>query len=153
MAGKKLMDYLDQHQVQYKLLDHDPAYTAQEAAAKAAVSGRQFAKSVMIKADQEMKMAVLSAVDKVDFRALEKILGAEEVRLASEEEFGDLFPDCDLGAMPPFGNLYGVEVLVDRGLSEEMTIAFCAGTHTQLVRMSGEDFQALANPRVADFAR
>jgi Ala-tRNA(Pro) deacylase len=152
MAKNKVVDYLDSEGVKYTLLKHPAAYTAQEAAASADVSGKRYAKIVMVKVGDGIKMAVLSAVDKVDFKALKKEFGAGKVTLAEEGEFKDLFPDCDTGAMPPFGNLYDVDVIIDQKLTDEETITFPAGTHTQLLQMSCDDFQRLAKPQVGDFA-
>ncbi len=152
MAKNKLIKFLDQEGVEYKLLKHPAAYTAQEAAASADVSGKQYAKIVMVKVGDGIKMAVLSAVDKVDFKALQKVFDAGKVTLASEDDFKDLFPDCDVGAMPPFGNLYDVDMVIDQKLTGEETIAFPAGTHTKLLRMSCADYQRLAQPQIEDFS-
>lgn len=152
MADSTVVEYLKEHDVDYELLTHPAAYTAQEAAASAGVSGKQYAKSVMVKVDDDIKMAVLAAADKVDLNALKDIFGAKKVRLAGEDEFQDLFPDCDLGAMPPFGNLYDVDVVLDQGLAGESAIAFCAGSHSELMRMAFSDYQRLAQPQMGDFA-
>ncbi|RKZ36879.1 MAG: deacylase [Gammaproteobacteria bacterium] len=152
MPVKKLMDFLDENQVKYITIAHSMAYTAQEVAASAHVPGREMAKTVICKLDGEMGMAVLRAQDKVDMDQLCLATGAEDVELASEAEFRDRFPGCEPGAMPPFGNLYGMRVYLEEGLCVDEQIAFNAGTHTELVRLSYMDFQRLVEPRIANFS-
>lgn len=153
MPLRKLVDYLDQNHVRYVTIDHSQAYTAQEIAAAAHVPGRELAKPVMVKLDGRMVMAVLPASHQIDFRALAREAGAENAQLAEEREFQELFPDSELGAMPPFGNLYDVPVLVDPALEEDEEIAFSAGSHSELLRMAYEDYKRLVKPRVAAFGR
>lgn len=152
MPVEKLREFLDSHHVKYVLIDHSQAYTAQEIAASASIPGRELAKTVMVKVDGEMGMAVLPASYKVDIVSLQVALGVESVDLADEKEFGPLFPDCDLGAMPPFGNLYGIKVYVAESLSQDAEIAFNACSHTQLIRMSYADFEKLVQPIVLKFS-
>lgn len=153
MPASKLREYLDSHDVQYTVIEHGaPVYTAQEIAASAHIPGKQLAKTVMVKIDGEMVMAVLPAPYRVNLERLKEVASAGKVELASEAEFKDRFPDCELGAMPPFGNLYGMQVYAAESLAEEMQIAFCGGSHTELIRMSFKDFQRLAQPKVLDFA-
>ena len=152
MSASIIREYLDSQNIKYTTIEHSAVYTAQEIAASAHVPGRQLAKTVMVKIDGKMAMAVLPAPSRVDFKRMKKATGARKVDLASEQEFKDLFPDCDVGAMPPFGHLYGIEVIVDESLTEQITIGFCGDTHTELIRMSYEDFEALAKPRVLEFA-
>jgi Ala-tRNA(Pro) deacylase len=152
MPASKLTEYLDSQNVQYSVIEHPSAYTAQEIAASASIPGQQMAKTVMIKIDGKMAMAVLPAPERVNFAALIAFTGAERVELASEQDFKDMFPDCELGAMPPFGNLYGMPIYAAESLAEEVDIAFCGGTHTELVRMSFNDFERLAKPNVLDFS-
>jgi Ala-tRNA(Pro) deacylase len=152
MSTIKVKEYLDSQEVKYTTLKHLPAYTAQEVAASTHIAGAQLAKTVMLKLDDKMAMAVLPAIYRVNLDRLKKELGVDQVELASEKEFKDLFPDCDVGATPPFGNLYGLEVIVDVSLSEMVVIAFCAGSHTELIQLSYADFETLAKPRVVDFA-
>jgi len=152
MPISKLKDFLDSENIQYVVISHSPAFTAQQIAASAHVKGRELAKTVMVKIDGHLAMAVLAASQKVDLERLRETAGADQVELASEREFRDYFPDCDLGAMPPFGNLYGLEVYVADGLTEDDEIAFNAGSFTELVRMSYGDFERLVQPTVLRFA-
>jgi Ala-tRNA(Pro) deacylase len=138
--------------VKYVVVQHSCAYTAQEVAASAHVSGRSMAKTVMVKIDGRMAMAVLPASRRVDFEALREVTGAEDVRLASEREFRDAFPGCEVGAMPPFGNLYGMEVYADGSLSKDPEIWFNAGSHTELMKVAYADFERLVQPKVVEFA-
>jgi len=152
MPISKLKEFLDSERIQYVVISHSPAFTAQQIAASAHVKGRELAKTVMVKIDGELAMAVLPASQKVNLDRLRETAGADQVELASEREFRDRFPDCDLGAMPPFGNLYGLEVYVADGLTEDDEIAFNAGSFTELVRMSYSDFERLVQPTVLRFA-
>lgn len=138
--------------VAYKAMTHPVAYTAQEAAAAQHVSGHQVAKVVIVVADGQLLMLALPASARIDFSRVKATLGAREVRLAREEEFKVVFPDCDTGAMPPFGNLYGVPVYADRALSRVDEIVFPAGTHRDTMKIAIRDFERLARPAVADFA-
>ncbi|RPI23515.1 MAG: YbaK/EbsC family protein [Acidobacteria bacterium] len=148
MPVKKLKEFLDANRVKYITISHSLAYTAQEIAATAHVPGKELAKTVMVRVDGRMAMAVLPASLKVNFDLLADTIGAKQVELASEKEFKQLFPDCELGAMPPFGNLYGMEVFVAESLTEDKEIVFNAGTHTELMKLSYEDFATLVKPRV-----
>jgi Ala-tRNA(Pro) deacylase len=152
MPKNKIKAFLKENKVKFKVIEHSEVYTAQEIAASAHVPGKQLAKSVMVKIDGEMAMAVLPASYRVDFKQLKKAVGAKKVELASEGEFKDMFPDCEVGAMPPFGNLYNMDVIVAESLSEEMVIAFCGGTHTELIQVSFQDFERLAKPKVVSFS-
>ncbi len=152
MPVKKLTEFLDSQKVKYVTTSHSAAYTAQEIAASAHISGYQLAKAVMVKLDDGVAMAVVPASYKVDLDRLKNAAGAKRVSLASEQEFRGMFPECELGAMPPFGNLYGVDVFVDQSLTKDEEIAFNAGSHTELIKMSYKDFERLAKPRVAKFA-
>ncbi len=152
MPVAKLKQFLDDNRIKYIAIRHSPAYTAQEIAASAHVSGRELAKTVMIKVNGKMAMAVLPASFHIDFEQLKEALGAQDVELATEAEFKDLFPECELGAMPPFGNLYGMDVYVADSLAEDEEIAFNAGSHTELIRLAYRDFERLVNPKVIRFA-
>ena len=152
MPVKKLKEFLDANAVKYVAIQHSPAYTAQEIAASAHVSGHELAKTVMVKLDGKLAMAVLSATAAVNFDLLEEVSGAETAELAGERDFRDLFPECELGAMPPFGNLYNMDVYVDTRLAEGEAIAFNAGTHKELVKLLYEDFARLVKPKVGRFA-
>ncbi|TET97522.1 MAG: YbaK/EbsC family protein [Anaerolineales bacterium] len=151
MPTDKLREYLDSNNVKYTIIEHDPAFTAQEVAAAAHIPGKQLAKAVMIKIDGEMAMAILPASYRVNFDRLQEQTGAKELELATEKEFKGLFPDCDVGAMPPFGNLYSMKVFAAESLAEQIDIAFCAGSHTELIRISFEDFQRLVEPKILEF--
>lgn len=152
MAVKKLREFLDGKKVKYVTMSHSPAYTAQEIAALAHIPGKELAKTVIVKVDGAMAMAVLPASYKVDFKLLKKAAKAKKVELASENEFKDLFPECEVGAMPPFGNLYDMDVYVAETLAEDESIAFNAGSHTELVRMAYADFDSLVQPTVLKYS-
>lgn len=151
MPIDRLKDFLDEQGVKYVTLSHSKAYTAQEIAAAAHIPGKEVAKTVIVKLDGEMAMAVLPASYQVDLHKLKKAAGAQETEIASEEEFKGRFPASEVGAMPPFGNLYDMPVYVSPPLDEDEQIAFNAGLHTELIQMSYEDFQRLVEPTVADF--
>lgn len=152
MPVKKIREFLDSNNVKYVIIKHSPAYTAQEIAASAHVSGKELAKTVMVKINGKMTMAVLPATYKVDFNLLKKASGADKVELAREEEFKDMFPECDIGAMPPFGNLYGAEVFVDKILTRDKEIAFNAGSHTELIKLAYKDFESLVKPKLVQLS-
>lgn len=152
MPARRLKEFLDSHKIKYLTISHSPAYTSQEIAASAHIPGKALAKTVIVKIDGKMAMAVLPANDKVDFDLLRKDSGAKNVELASEIEFKDVFPGCEVGAMPPFGNLYGMDVFVARSLTEDKEIAFNAGNHTELIKLSYKDFAKLVTPKVISFS-
>jgi Ala-tRNA(Pro) deacylase len=152
MPVKKLKEFLDSNNIKYVTIKHSTAFTAQEIAATAHISGKELAKTVMVKIDGKMAMAVLPATYKVDFKLVKKAAGAEKVELACEEEFKDMFPGCTVGAMPPFGNLYEMEVFVAKSLAEDEEIAFNAGSHTELIRLAYKDFEKLVKPRVVELS-
>ena len=152
MPVKKLKTYLDENKVKYVVIKHSSAFTAQEIAAKSHVSGKEFAKTVIVKVEGKMAMAVLPASYQVDFELLKEIFGSAHVNLAKESEFQRFFPDCEIGAMPPFGNLYDMEVFVAETLAEDDEIAFNAGNHTEMIKMSYADFERLVEPRVFKFS-
>jgi len=152
MPSKKLKTYLDENKIKYITIKHSSAYTAQEIAAIAHIPGKDLAKTVIIKIDGKMAMAVLPASYKVSFDGLKDTLGVKEVRLAYEQEFIDKFPDCEVGAMPPFGNIYGLEVFVAESLAEDEEIAFNACNHTELIKMNFSDFERLVKPKRIKFS-
>ena len=151
MPLQKLLAFLDENHAPYVRMSHSPAYTAQEIAAVAHIPGKELAKTVMIKVDGKMAMAVLPASEMVDFELLRQVTGSGNVELAHEEEFASLFPNCEVGAMPPFGNLYGIQVFVAESLAEDEEIVFNAGSHTELIRMPYETFSRLVKPKVLTF--
>lgn len=152
MPVKKLKEYLDKNNIKYITMRHSSAFTAQEIAAKAHISGKEMAKTVMIKIDDKMAMAVLPATYQINFKRLKEIFGAARVTLATEPEFKYRFPDCEVGAMPPFGNLYDMEVFVAESLAEDKEIAFNAGTHTEIIKMRYKDFKKLVQPKIFKFS-
>ena len=152
MPVSRLKEFLDSNHVPYVTITHSPAYTAQGIAASAHVKGMELAKTVMIKVDGKMAMAVLPAPYKVDFDLLRKAIGSRSVELAEEEEFQAMFPGCEVGAMPPFGNLYNLDVFVTESLAQDEEIAFNAGTHTELIRMTFKDFSRLVQPKILKFS-
>jgi Ala-tRNA(Pro) deacylase len=153
MAVKKLKDFLDRNGAEYISIKHSPAYTAQKIAALAHVKGRNLAKPVMVKLDGRMVMAVLPSKYRVDLDLLREATRAGKAELARETEFSHLFPNCDTGAEPPFGNLWKMPVYVDRTLAEDKEIAFNAGSHSELVQLSYEDYARLVEPTVLSFSR
>ena len=151
MPRKRVQKFLDDNGVKYVVLEHSPAYTAMEVAHAAHIPGRELAKTVVVKLDGNMALAVVSSSEQVALDALMRVAGAKRAELASEGEFASLFPDCEPGAMPPFGNLYNLPVYVDNVLATDEQIAFSAGTHHDLIRMSYTDFARLANPKKGRF--
>ena len=152
MPGTKLKQFLDENQVRYVSIRHSPAFTAQETAASAHIPGRELAKTVMVKIDGAMAMAVLAATKRLDLELLRQAAGAQKVTLADEKEFSGAFPDCEPGAMPPLGNLYGLDVYVDESLREDEQIAFNAGSHAELIQMDYQEFERLVQPVVTNFS-
>jgi len=153
MPANQLITFLDENGVSYETIEHEQAITAQEVAAAAHVSGYELAKTVIITVQGEMAMAVLPATDQIDLKQLKKAIGTKKVSLASEDDFGDRFEGCELGAMPPFGNLYGMDVYVAETLAEDEMIAFNACTHTLLVKMAWHDYEMLASPKILKFSQ
>jgi Ala-tRNA(Pro) deacylase len=148
MACAELKEFLDRNQVKYISIKHSPAFTMQEIAAAAHIPGQEVAKTVIVKLDSKLAMVVLPAPDMVRMNQLKAATGAREAELASEVEFKDRFPDCEVGAMPPFGNLYDMDTYVAESLAGDHDIAFNAGTHTELYRMAFDDFRQLVRPKV-----
>lgn len=151
MPLQKLKEFLDQNGIKYVTITHSPTYTAQEIAASAHISGKLVAKTVIVKLDGRLAMAVLPADRMVVLDDLREITGSENVQFAHEDEFRHIFPDCEVGAMPPFGNLYGMEVYVAERLTQDEEIAFNAGSHTELIKMDFRDFERLVRPKVMSF--
>lgn len=150
MPINRLKEFLNSQHIKYVAINHSPAYTAQEIAALAHVRGKEMAKTVMVKLDNKLAMAVMPASLKVNLDRLQEESGAKQADLAAEKEFKDLFPDCEIGAMPPFGNLYGMEVYASHRLAEDVEIAFNAGSHTELIRMAYKDFERLVKPKIVN---
>ncbi len=145
--------FLREARVPFQVQHHAVAYTAQEVAAAEHVPGRMLAKVVIVLADGKLSMFVLPAPARVDLDKAAAVVGAGEARLAHEEEFADRFPGCEVGAMPPFGNLFDLPVHVDSALAEDETIVFEAGTHTDTMSMRYADYERLVKPNLAEFAR
>jgi Ala-tRNA(Pro) deacylase len=152
MPLQKLIEFLDSENVKYVVISHSLAYTAAEIAALAHIPGKELAKTVIVKIDSSLAMAVVSASQHVDLALLKAATFAKAVNLATEDEFKERFPDCEVGAMPPFGNLYAMPVFADESLSRDKEIAFNAGSHRELVRIAWEDFERLVEPRVMRIA-
>jgi Ala-tRNA(Pro) deacylase len=149
MPSKKLKEFLDGRGAKYVSIQHSTAYTAPEVAESAHIAGSDFAKTVIVKIDGEMAMVVLPANRKIVLSDLRDMLVGEKVELATEDEFQSRFPDCELGAMPPFGNLYGIPIYVDARLAMDADeIAFNAGSHTDAVRMPYAEFERLTQPEL-----
>lgn len=152
MPIQRLKRLLDERRVRYRTIHHSPAYTAQELAHATHISGKELAKVVMIEVDGEMAMAVIPACQRLRLSAVADAANAERAVLAKESDFAELFPDCDVGAMPPFGNLWGLPVFVSASLAEDEQIAFSAGTHFEVIQLAFDDFKGMVEPRIGDFA-
>jgi Ala-tRNA(Pro) deacylase len=149
---QRIEEYLREHGVPYDVQMHPIAFTAQDVAASEHVPGRMVAKVVMLLADERMLMLVVPAYERVNLPEVAHMLGATEVRMAEEREFAPYFQDCEVGAMPPFGNLYGLEVWVDNTLAEQEMIYFNAGNHTETIKIKYADYARLVNPIVGTFS-
>jgi len=148
----RVIEFLDDSAINYEVTEHPPAFSAQQMAAAEHESGKYVAKPVIIKADGKYMMCVLSACYKIDLGALKSQIGAKSVELAEEKEIGKMFDDCELGAEPPFGNLYDLPTIMDKALEEDEHIMFQAGTHDKAIRMSMDDFRKLVKPKVLEFS-
>ena len=151
--SRTLNAYLDREHVHYDVLPHPEAFRALATAQTLHTPGKEMAKVVIVKVQERFVMTVLPASWNVDLRRLRTVFATHRVRLATEDEITGLFPDCELGAMPPFGNLYGLPVYVDQSLTEDEEIVFQAGTHSDAIRMRYWDFASLAFPVVEEFHR
>ena len=148
MAGQRIKDYLKSHNVPFTSIYHPISFSAPRTAHAAHISGKDIAKPVIVKMDGKLMMVVTSANERLNLKFLKKMFHASEVELANEEEFKYIFKDCETGAMPPFGNLYGIEEYISEKLTHDEEIAFNAGTHTELIRMNFKDFNSLVHPKV-----
>lgn len=151
--SQKLKGFLDESRVRYTAAKHPVVYTAQEIAAAQHIPGRQLAKSVLVKTDSGLTLAVLSAIHLIDLKKLKALLRAKKLTIAKETDIKSHFPDIEVGAMSPFGNLYGVPVAVDRALGEAKEMAFNAGSHTDTIKLRYEDFARLVKPKVGVFSQ
>lgn len=148
---RELRAYLDENGVKYVVLQHSEAYSAQEIAALAHIPGNELAKTVLISVRGKPAMAVLPASYYIDFNRLASAIATGDIYLMAEDEMKSLFPDCELGAMPPFGNLYGLDVYASEGLAMDDYIYFNACTHTELIKMAFSDYHDLVKPRIISF--
>ena len=151
--SQKLKGFLDESRVRYTAAKHPVVYTAQEIAAAQHIPGRQLAKSVLVKTDSGPALAVLSAIHLIDLKKLKALLRAKTLTIAKEADIKSHFSDMEVGAMSPFGNLYGVPVAVDQGLGEAEEMAFNAGSHTDTIKLRYEDFARLVKPKVGEFSQ
>ncbi len=151
MPVQKMKEFLDCENVKYVIISHSPAFTAQEVAQSAHIKGKDLAKTVIVELDGKMAMAVLPANRKIVLQDLREVTGCDQVKFASEDEFKARFPDCETGAMPPFGNLYGMDVFLAQALTQNEVIAFNAGSHTEVVKLPFKDFERLVHPKVVSF--
>ncbi len=147
---KKVTDFLDAKSVDYEVMQHEVAYTAQELAAAQHVPGKRFVKTVIVEGPEGFIMCVLPAIHNIDFDKLRSATGVEELKLATEQDVANLFPDCEVGAEPPFGYWSGLPVFMDKGLQEIDSMVFNAGTHTDTIRMNIDDYRRMENPMMAD---
>lgn len=152
MILKKLVEFLDSNNVRYVNVTHSTAFTAQDVAQSAHIPGKEMAKTVIVWMDGAMAMVVLPASSMIDFTKLKEFSQAKNVELASESEFKDRFPECEIGAMPPFGNLFNMRVIADTALSEDREISFNAGSHHELIRLSYANFEQLVKPTLGSLA-
>jgi Ala-tRNA(Pro) deacylase len=151
VSSTRLQHFLKLYRVSYSLIQHAPAFSSQVAAAAMHIPGREMAKTVVLQGRAQPYLAVLPASYHVDLERMAEVVG-ETVRLASEDKIRELFPDCELGAIPPFGRLYGVPVYMDVTLAVGREIVFPAGSHSDALRMNYQDFEDLARPEVCSFA-
>ncbi len=153
VIATKLKSYLDKGKVDYEVLEHKECFTSPEIAQSLHIPGHMLAKVVIVAAGDRKMMAVIDANHQVDLEAFALATGEQEARLVSEHELRACFPDCEVGAMPPFGTLYNLPVFVDRALTRDKEIVFEAGNHHEAIRLRYEDFDRLVRPRIADFGR
>lgn len=151
MPINTLTRFLDDNKVKYVTIRHSIAYTTQQIAESAHIPGEEMAKTVMVKLDDALAMAVLRGTDRVDIDLLRGAAGARKAELATEDQFQGMFPGVEPGAMPPFGNLFDMAVYVDEGLTRDRRIAFNAGTHSELIQLDYADFERLVQPTIANF--
>jgi Ala-tRNA(Pro) deacylase len=149
---QRIRDYLDSQNVPYETLHHSQAYTAQEVAHSLHVSGKRCVKAVVASGDNKLVVLVMPAAHRLNFQELKSALRANQLEMLVESELVDLFPDCDLGAVPPLGNLYGLEVWVDRAVANAEKVLFCAGTHEDCIRMRYSDFAKVTRPYLGHFS-
>lgn len=147
-----IIEYLKKNGVYFELIEHAPAFSAHDVAVASHVQDKDLAKTLIVKAGDRFLMVVLPADHRLDEHLLESIVKAKRVHLAHEDELKPIFPDCELGAMPPFGNLYAVPVYMDKSLADDANIAFNACSHSKSIRLKMADYVRLVNPTVAEFS-
>lgn len=152
MPIPRLKRFLDEHQIKYTATSHSPAYTAQEVAEAAHIPGKELAKTVIVKLDDRMCLAVVPASERVNVESLAAETHSKHAHVVGEKDFERLFPGCEVGAMPPFGNLWNLPVYVSRTLSDDDQIAFSAGTHSEVLSLAFEDFRRLVKPELLNFS-
>ena len=150
-VSEKLVHFLEEQHVPFVTMPHARAYTAQEIAASVHVPGQEVARTVIVQGDEKLSMTVIPATRRIDLVLLKKALAVRKIRLATEAEFEGVFPECEVGAMPPFGNLYRIPVVVDESLKKDREIVFNAGSHTETVKMAFDEFVELVKPIFASF--
>jgi Ala-tRNA(Pro) deacylase len=153
MQLQRLKSYLDDHHVQYTTIEHAPAFTAQEIAQVSHFPGKEMAKSVMVMLNGQLVETVMPATRQLDLETFKHSTGAYDAELATEAEFENTFPDCEVGAMPPCGNLYGLSVYVSPELQHTGQIMFNAGSHSELIRMQYKDYERLVKPTIVPLTR
>lgn len=151
-VAQNVAQFLKSSGIAYEVMQHPEAFTAQEVAATVHVTGKEVAKTLVVNADGKYLMAVIPAPHKLSLRLLKDLLSAKEVRLATETELTQLFPECEVGAMPPFGNLYNMAVYMSTALKDRQEIIFNACTHTEVIKISYADFERLVQPRTAEIS-
>ncbi|MBP7737606.1 MAG: YbaK/EbsC family protein [Spirochaetes bacterium] len=151
MKGEKLIEYLKNNNIQFEVIRHPLAYSSTQTAHMAHVHGYEMAKPVMVKVNGKLIMVVMTANQKVNLSLLKALYETQDVELAMEKDFISRFSDCEMGAMPPFGNLYGFDEIISDDLTKDDDIFFNAGTHTELIRMKYRDFEKLVHPRIVNF--
>ena len=149
----RIRDFLDSQNVRYEELSHSTAYTGQEVAHTLHLSGKRCAKTVVLEGDGRLAMAVLPASNRLDLQDLQEAMEVEHLEMLAESALEELFPDCEAGAIPPLGRLYGMEVWVDQAVCDREHIVFCAGTHEDCIRMKYSDFAKLVQPRPSRFSQ
>lgn len=151
--SKKLREYLQKEKITFEPLHHAVAYTASEVAGSQHVSGKEMLKTVIIKVDGKLMMCVVPAIYNLDFDKLKKFLGAKSVELAKEEESGKIFTDSELGAEPPIGSLYNIEMIADEDIKANDMVVFNAGSHTDTIKMKANDYLKMTKPRLGHFGK
>lgn len=151
MRGEKLREYLKKNNISFEVIRHPVAYSSSQTAHIAHVHGYEMAKPVMVKVNGKLIMVVMTANQKVNLSLLKALYGTQDVVLASENDFAATFSDCEMGAMPPFGNLYGIDEIISDELTKDEEIVFNGGTHSELIKMKYRDFEHLIHPRIVNF--